>query len=54
MLPRKTFENFHAVVAILVFFEQFLDKFCLIFLPLNLSFSPNMMPFVRAFSILHA
>ena len=28
MLPRKFFENLHTVVAILVFFEQSLGKFC--------------------------
>ena len=37
MLPRKSFENFHAVMAILVLFEQFLGKFCLNFLSLILS-----------------
>ena len=30
-------ENLHTVMAILVLFEQFLGKFCLNFLPLNLS-----------------
>ena len=35
MLPRKIFENLHAGVAILALFEQFLDKFCLNFLPLK-------------------
>ena len=39
-------------MAILVLFEQFLGKFCLIFLPLNLSFSPHMMHFARTFSIM--
>ena len=38
-------ENFHTVVAILALFEQFLGKFCLNCLPLNLSVSPNMMAF---------
>ena len=37
MLPRKMFENFHTVVAIVVLFEQFVGKFCLKFLPLNKS-----------------
>ena len=54
MLPRKIFENLHTVVAILVLFEQFLSKFYLNFLPLNLSVSPNMMHFVRTFSIMRA
>ena len=54
MLPWKIFENLYAVVAILALFEQFLDKFCLKFLPLNLSVSPNMMHFVRTFLIMHA
>ena len=51
MLYRKIFEILHTVMAILVLFEQFLRKFCLNFLPLNLSGSPNMMHFVRTFSI---
>ena len=51
MLPRKIFENLYAIVAILALFEQFLGKFCLNFLPLNLSISPNMMHFVHTFSI---
>ena len=50
MLPRKIFENLYTVVAILALFEQFLGKFCLNFLPLNLSISPNMMHFVHTFS----
>ena len=54
MLPRKSFENLDTMVAILILFKQFLGKFCLVFLPLNLSFLPNMMPFVRTFSILRA
>ena len=54
MLPQKIFEKLHTVVAILVLFEQFLGKFCLNFLPLNLSVSPNMMHFVRTFSIMRA
>ena len=52
MFPQKIFENLHAVQAILVPFEQFLGKFCLNFLLLNLSVSPNMMHFVRSFSIM--
>ena len=35
MLPRKIFENLHAVMAILVLFEQFSRKFCLNFFDLN-------------------
>ena len=54
MLPRKVFENLHTVVAILALFEQFLGKFCVNFLSLNLSVSPNMMHFVRTFSIMCA
>ena len=54
MLPLKVFENLHTVVAILVLFEQFLRKFCLDFLPLNLSVSPNMMHFVRTILIMRA
>ena len=33
MLPRKTFENLHSVMVILVLFEQFLGKVCHIFGP---------------------
>ena len=44
MLPRKIFENLHTVVVIL-------SKFCLNFLPLNLSVLPNMMQFVRVISM---
>ena len=51
MLPRKTFENLLTVVAIIALFEQFLGKFCLNFLPLNLSVLPNMMHFVDTFLI---
>ena len=54
MLPRKIFKNLHTVVAILVLFEQFLRKFCLNFLPLNLSVSQNIMHFVRIFPIMRA
>ena len=38
-------------MAILVLFEEFSAKFCFNFLTLILSASPNMMHFVRAFSI---
>ena len=51
---RKTLKNLHTVVAILVLFEQFLRKFCLNFLPLNLSVSQNITHFVRIFSIMRA
>ena len=54
MLPRKNFENLHTVVVILALFEQLLVKFCLNFLLLNLSVSPNMMHFVHTFSIMRA
>ena len=37
MLPRKIFENLHAVIALLVLFEQFSGKFCLNFFSLILS-----------------
>ena len=53
-VPRKIFENLHTVVAILVLFEQFVGKFCLNFLPLNMSVSPNMTHFVSTFSIMRA
>ena len=52
--PGKKFKNLHAVMAILVLFESFLGKFCLNFLTLNLSASPNMMHFVRTFLIMRA
>ena len=52
MLPRKIFKNSHTVVTLFVLFEPFLGKFCKNFLPLNLSVSPNVMHFVRAFSIM--
>ena len=54
MLPRKNFENLHAVMAILELFKQFSGKFCFHFLALLLSTSPNMMHFVRTFSIMRA
>ena len=52
MLPRKKFENLHAVMAVLVLFEYFLRKFCLNFLTAILTASPNMMHFDRLFSIM--
>ena len=54
MLPQNFFENLHTLMAILVLFEQFSGEFCLIFLPLTLNASPNMMHFVRLFSIMRA
>ena len=51
MLPWKFSEILLAVVAILVLPEQVLGKFCLNFLPLILSVAPNMMHFVRTFSL---
>ena len=51
MLAQKIFENVHDLMAILVLFEQFSAKFCFNFLTLILSASPNIMHFVRAFSI---
>ena len=53
-LPRKFFENSHAVVVISALFEQFLGIFCLNFLPLSLRVSLNMMHFVRTFLIMRA
>ena len=54
VLPRKNFENLHAVMAILVLLEQISRKFWLKFLTLILSALPNMMHFVRAFSSMRA
>ena len=54
MLLQKIFEYLHTVVATLVLFEQAFGKFCLNFLPLILSVAPNMMHFVRTFSIMRA
>ena len=54
MLTREIFENLHAVMAILVLFGKFSSKLCLYFLTLILSTSPNMMHFVRTFSIMSA
>ena len=54
MLKRKIFENLHAVMAILVLFEEFSRKFCLNFVILILSALPNMMHLVRTFSIMRA
>ena len=56
MLPRKIFEILFAVMAIIVLFEHFSGKHCLNFLTLILSrsTSPNMVHFVRTFSIMRA
>ena len=54
MLPRKKFENLHAVMAILVVFEYFSRKLWLNFLTLILSTSPNMIHFVRIFLVMRA
>ena len=54
MLFRKFFENLHAVMVILVLFEQLSAKFCVKFLTLILTASPNMMLYVRTFSIMCA
>ena len=54
MLPGKFLKNLHAVMAILVRFENFSNKFCLNFLTLVLCASPSMMHFVRTFSIMRA
>ena len=54
MLPLINCENLHAVMPILVLFEQFAGKLYLNFLTLNLSATPNMMHFFRTFSIMRA
>ena len=54
LLRKKKNQNLHVVMAILVLFELFSGKFCLKFLTLILSASPNMMHFVRTFSIMRA
>ena len=53
MLPREIFEILRVVMAILVLFQHFSGKLCLNFLTLNLSTLPNMVHFVRPFSIVH-
>ena len=53
-LPRKFFEYLHAVMAVLVLFEQFLGKVSSYFWPITLSASPNMMHFVRTVSSMRA
>ena len=54
MLLRENFEILHAAMAVLVLFEHFSSKLCLNFLTLILRTSPNMMHFVRTFSIMRA
>ena len=54
MPPRKVFENWLTIMAILVLFEQFLGKFCLHFWPLSLSALPNIMHFVGTETIMRA
>ena len=54
MLPEEIFEILHAVKAILVLCEHFLDKNCFNFLTLIVSTSPNVVHFVRSFSIMRA
>ena len=54
MLLREFLEILHAEMAILVLFEHFSAKHCLNFLTLILSTSPNMVHFVRNFSIMRA
>ena len=54
MLSRKIFENLHAVMAILVLFDEFSGKVCSYFWPLSFCASPNMMYFVRTVSIMRA
>ena len=50
MLPRKIFENLHAVMAILVLFVKFSRNICFNFLTLILGASPNIMHIVRTYS----
>ena len=51
LLPPKVFKRLDTVKAILELFEQFLWQNLFKFLPLTLSSSPNMIHFVRTFSI---
>ena len=51
MLSRKVFKNLDTVMAILALLDNFYGKFCLIFLPLTLSASPNMIHFIHTFLI---
>ena len=54
MLSQEIFEILHDAMAILVLFEHFSGKLDLNFLTLILSTLPNMVHFVRTFSIVHA
>ena len=54
MLPRKTFENLHTLMAISVLFQQFSGNVCSYFWPLILIASPNVVHFVRTVSIVRA
>ena len=54
MLPRENFEILHAVMAILVLFEHFSVELCLNFLTVIRRTSPNMVHFIRTFSIARA
>ena len=54
MYRLEIFEILRNVMAILVLVEHFSGKFCLNFLTLILSTSPNMVRFVCTFSIMHA
>ena len=54
MLPGKNLKKLHAIMAFLVLFELFSGKFCLSFMTLIVSASPNMIHFVRTFSIMRA
>ena len=51
MLTRKVFKNLDTVMAILELFEQFLWQILFNFFASNSSPSPNMIHFVRTFSI---
>ena len=56
MIPvlQKNLENLLPIMAIIMFFESFARKFCLIFLTLTLSASANMMDFARIFLFMRA
>ena len=54
MLPQEIFEILHAVMVILVLIEHFSGKVCLNLLTQILNTPPNMVHFVRTFSIVRA
>ena len=54
MLPREIFEILPAAMTVLVLSEHFSGILCSNFLTLILSTSPNMVHFVRTFSIMRA